>query len=31
LIPVFDRLLQAVSPIIEKVVNWIEENPKLTA
>jgi len=31
LIPVFDRLLQAVTPIIEKVVNWIEENPKLTA
>lgn len=31
LIPVFDRLLQAVSPIIEKVVNWVEENPKLTA
>lgn len=31
LIPVVDRLLQAITPIIEKVVNWIEENPKLTA
>ena len=31
LIPVVDRLLQAVAPIIERVVNWIEENPKLTA
>lgn len=31
LIPVVDRLLTAIQPIIEKVVNWIEENPKLTA
>lgn len=31
LLPVVDRLLTAITPIIEKVVNWIEENPKLTA
>ena len=31
LIPVVDRLLQAVAPIIERVANWIEENPKLTS
>jgi len=31
LIPVVDRLLTAIQPIIEKVVNWIEQNPKLTA
>ena len=31
LIPVVDRLLTAIQPIIEKVVNWIEKNPKLTA
>ena len=31
LIPVVDRLLTAIQPIIEKVVSWIEQNPKLTA
>ena len=31
LIPVVDRLLTAIQPIIEKFVNWVEENPKLTA
>ena len=31
LIPVVDKLLQAVAPIIERVANWIEENPKLTS
>jgi len=31
LIPVVDKLLKAVTPIIEKVVGWIEKNPKLTA
>lgn len=31
LIPVFDKLLTAITPIIEKVAKWIEENPELTA
>lgn len=31
LIPVVDRLLTAIQPIIEKFVNWVEQNPKLTA
>ena len=31
LLPVIDKLVQAVTPIIEKVAKWIEENPKLTA
>lgn len=31
LIPVVDKLLKAVTPIIEKVVNWAEKNPKLIA
>ena len=31
LIPVFDRLLTSLTPIIEKVVDWIEKNPELTA
>lgn len=31
LIPVVDKLLTAIQPIIDKVVNWIEENPELTA
>lgn len=31
LIPVVDKLLTAIQPIIDKVVNWIEKNPELTA
>lgn len=31
LIPVLDKLLTKLTPIIEKVVAWIEENPELTA
>ena len=31
LIPVLDKLLTNLTPIIEKVVAWIEENPELTA
>lgn len=31
LIPIVDKLLQAVTPIIEKISNWVEENPELTA
>ena len=31
LIPVLDKLLTAITPIIEKVAKWIEENPELTA
>lgn len=31
LLPVVDRLLKLITPVVEKVVNWIEENPKLTA
>ena len=31
LIPVLDKLLTKLTPIIEKVVSWIEENPELTA
>lgn len=31
LLPVVERLLNIISPVVEKVVNWIEENPKLTA
>ena len=30
LIPVLDNLLTKLTPIIEKVVAWIEENPELT-
>lgn len=30
LIPVLVRFLEAVTPIIEKVMAWIEENPQLT-
>lgn len=29
--PVLLRLLEAVTPVIEKVTRWIEENPRLTA
>jgi hypothetical protein len=29
--PVLLRLLQAVTPVVEKVTKWIEENPRLTA
>ena len=31
LIPVLDKLLTKLTPIIEKVVAWIEENPELTS
>lgn len=31
LVPVLDKLLTAITPIIEKVAKWIEENPELTA
>ena len=31
LIPVVEKLLTAITPVIEKVANWIEENPELTA
>jgi len=31
LIPVFDKLLTKITPIIEKVADWIEKNPELTA
>ncbi len=31
LLPVIERIMEVVQPIIEKIVNWIEENPKLTA
>ena len=31
LIPVLDKLLTKITPIIEKVADWIEENPELTA
>lgn len=31
LIPVLDKLLTKLQPIIEKVVDWIEKNPELTA
>lgn len=31
LIPAATKLLEAITPIIEKVGNWIEKNPELTA
>lgn len=31
LIPIVDKLLKKVTPIIEKVVDWAEKNPKLIA
>jgi TP901 family phage tail tape measure protein len=31
LIPALTKLMETVGPIIEKVANWISENPKLTA
>ena len=31
LIPVIEKLLTAITPIIEKVANWIDKNPELTA
>lgn len=31
LIPAATRLLEAITPVIEKVASWIEANPKLTA
>lgn len=31
LIPVLDKLLTAITPIIEKIAKWIEENPELTS
>lgn len=31
LIPVVDNLVQAIQPIVEKVADWIERNPELTA
>lgn len=31
LIPVVDNLVQAIQPIVEKVADWIEKNPELTA
>ena len=31
LVPVLEKLLTAITPIIEKVAKWIEENPELTA
>ena len=31
LIPIVDKLMQAIQPIIEKVADWVEKNPELTA
>ena len=31
LVPVLEKLLNTITPIIEKVAKWIEENPELTA
>jgi hypothetical protein len=31
LIPVIEKLLTAITPIIEKVADWIDRNPELTA
>ena len=31
LLPVIEKIMDVVTPIIEKVGKWIEENPKLTA
>ena len=31
LVPVLDKLLQKITPIITKVAEWIEKNPELTA
>lgn len=31
LVPVLEKLLTAITPIIEKIAKWIEENPELTA
>ena len=31
LIPVFEKLSEKLKPVIDKIVGWIEENPKLVA
>lgn len=31
LLPVFERLVSAITPIIEKITQWADENPKLFA
>lgn len=31
LIPVMEKIMNVITPIIERVANWIEENPKLTS